>query len=151
MVKYSEFIRNLVVPTNLNIVHVKPLRGSALVIFEPTLVFMVVDSLFGGDGRFHTRIEGREFTPTEQQKDFQITTPHAIAAVRGTRWVVDVTPKQSSTLVLAGAVEVRRLRAAKGALLRVGEGADVGPANGPVVVKRWGKKRVDALLARFGT
>jgi flagellar motor switch protein FliM len=65
--KYSEFIRNLVVPTNLNVVHVKPLRGSALFIFEPTLVFIVVDSLFGGDGRFHTRVEGREFTPTEQR------------------------------------------------------------------------------------
>jgi flagellar motor switch protein FliM len=65
--KYSEFIRNLAVPTNLNVIHVKPLRGSALVIFEPTLVFLVIDSLFGSDGRFHTRIEGREFTPTEQR------------------------------------------------------------------------------------
>ncbi|HUL93807.1 MAG TPA: flagellar motor switch protein FliM [Burkholderiales bacterium] len=65
--KYSEFIRNLVVPTNLNVMHVKPLRGSALLIFEPTLVFLIIDSLFGGDGRFHARIEGREFTPTEQR------------------------------------------------------------------------------------
>lgn len=65
--KYSEFIRNLVVPTNLNLVSVKPLRGTALVIFDPNLVFLVVDNMFGGDGRFHTRIEGREFTPTEQR------------------------------------------------------------------------------------
>ena len=65
--KYSEFIRNLVVPTNLNVLHVKPLRGSALLIFEPALVFAIIDSLFGGDGRFHTRIEGREFTATEQR------------------------------------------------------------------------------------
>ncbi|HEX4327070.1 MAG TPA: flagellar motor switch protein FliM [Burkholderiales bacterium] len=65
--KYSEFVRNLVVPTNLNIVHAKPLRGSALVVFEPTLVFTVVDNLFGGDSRFHTRIEGRDFTLTEQR------------------------------------------------------------------------------------
>jgi len=65
--KYSEFVRNLVVPTNLNIVHAKPLRGSALVVFEPTLVFTVVDNLFGGDSRFHTRIEGRDFTSTEQR------------------------------------------------------------------------------------
>jgi flagellar motor switch protein FliM len=65
--KYGEFIRNLVVPTNLNVVHVKPLRGSSLFIFEPSLVFNVIDSLFGGDGKFHTRIEGREFTPTEQR------------------------------------------------------------------------------------
>lgn len=65
--KYSEFIRNLVVPTNLNLVQIKPLRGTGLVVFDPNLVFLVVDNLFGGDGRFHTRIEGRDFTPTEQR------------------------------------------------------------------------------------
>jgi flagellar motor switch protein FliM len=67
VLKYSEFIRNLVVPTNLNIVQIKPLRGSALFIFDPSLVFLVIDNLFGGDGRFHTRVEGRDFTVTEQR------------------------------------------------------------------------------------
>ena len=65
--KYSEFIRNLVVPTNLNLVQAKPLRGTGLIVFDPNLVFLVVDNLFGGDGRFHTRVEGRDFTPTEQR------------------------------------------------------------------------------------
>jgi flagellar motor switch protein FliM len=65
--KYSDFIRNLVVPTNLNVVHANPLRGSGLIIIEPTLVFQVVDHLFGGNGQIHTRIEGRDFTPTEQR------------------------------------------------------------------------------------
>ena len=65
--KYSEFVRNLAVPTNLNLVHIKPLRGTALFIFDPNLVFLVVDNLFGGDGRFHMRVEGRDFTPTEQR------------------------------------------------------------------------------------
>lgn len=63
--KYSEFMRNLVVPTNLNLVTAKPLRGTALFVFDPNLVFLVVDNLFGGDGRFYTRVEGRDFTPTE--------------------------------------------------------------------------------------
>ncbi|MDP2828828.1 MAG: flagellar motor switch protein FliM [Sulfuricellaceae bacterium] len=67
VMKYSEFIRNLVVPTNLNLVHMKPLRGTGLFIFDPNLVFLVVDNLFGGDGRFHMRVEGRDFTPTEQR------------------------------------------------------------------------------------
>jgi flagellar motor switch protein FliM len=67
VVKFSEFIRNLPVPANINLVAVKPLRGTALFIFDPNLVFMVVDSLFGGDGRFHTRVEGREFTQTEHR------------------------------------------------------------------------------------
>jgi flagellar motor switch protein FliM len=65
--KYSDFVRNLVVPTNLNLIQVKPLRGTALMVFDPTLVFLVVDNMFGGDGRFHTRVEGRDFTQTEQR------------------------------------------------------------------------------------
>ena len=65
--KYSDFIRNLVVPTNLNLVQIKPLRGTGLVVFDPNLVFLVVDNMFGGDGRFHTRVEGRDFTATEQR------------------------------------------------------------------------------------
>jgi flagellar motor switch protein FliM len=65
--KYSEFIRNLVVPTNLNLVHMKPLRGTVLIVFDPNLVFLLVDNMFGGDGRFHARVEGRDFTLTEQR------------------------------------------------------------------------------------
>lgn len=65
--KYSAFLRELVVPTNFNIMAVRPLRGNGLVVCEPTLLFGVIDSLFGGTGKFHTRIEGRDFSPTEQR------------------------------------------------------------------------------------
>ena len=64
---YHEFARNLPVPTNLNLVHMHPLRGTALFVFSPNFVFMSVDNLFGGEGRFPTKVEGREFTPTEQR------------------------------------------------------------------------------------
>ena len=67
VLKFGEFIRNIAVPTNLNIIQAKPLRGNGLFIFDPNLVFLVVDNMFGGDGRFHTRVEGREFTQTEQR------------------------------------------------------------------------------------
>ena len=65
--KYSAFLREIVVPTNFNIMAVRPLRGSGLIVCEPTLVFAVIDSLFGGAGKFHTRIEGRDFSATEQR------------------------------------------------------------------------------------
>jgi flagellar motor switch protein FliM len=65
--KYSAFLRELVVPTNFNIMAVRPLRGNGLVVCEPTLLFGVIDSLYGGSGKFHTRIEGRDFSPTEQR------------------------------------------------------------------------------------
>jgi len=63
--KFSAFLREIVVPTNFNIVSVKPLRGSGLIVCDPNLVFAVIDSLFGGAGKYHTRIEGRDFSPTE--------------------------------------------------------------------------------------
>ena len=65
--KFSAFLREIVVPTNFNIVSVKPLRGSGLIVCDPNLVFAVIDSLFGGAGKYHTRIEGRDFSPTEQR------------------------------------------------------------------------------------
>ncbi|NKF21697.1 flagellar motor switch protein FliM [Solimonas marina] len=65
--KFSEYTHSLFVPTSLNLIRVKPLRGTALCIFEPRLVFTVVDNFFGGDGRLPTKIEGREFTPTEMR------------------------------------------------------------------------------------
>jgi len=65
MLKFSEYVHSLFVPTSLNMVKVNPLRGTALFVMDPKLVFSVVDNYFGGDGRYHTKIEGREFTPTE--------------------------------------------------------------------------------------
>ena len=67
IIKYTDFIRNLVVPTNLNLIHMNPMRGTGVLVLDPTLVFLVVDNMFGGDGRFHTRVEGRDFTATEQR------------------------------------------------------------------------------------
>jgi flagellar motor switch protein FliM len=65
--KFSEYVHSLFVPTSLNLVRIKPLRGTGLVIFDPKLVFAVVNNFFGGDMRFRAKIEGREFTATEQR------------------------------------------------------------------------------------
>ena len=65
--KYSAFLREIVVPTNFNLVNYKPLRGAGLIVCDPSLIFAVIDALFGGSGKFHTRIEGRDFSPTEHR------------------------------------------------------------------------------------
>ncbi|MFV8833610.1 flagellar motor switch protein FliM [Aquisalimonas sp.] len=65
MMKFGEYVHTLYVPTSLNIVRMHPLRGMALCVIDPKLVFVVVDNFFGGDGRYYTKIEGREFTGTE--------------------------------------------------------------------------------------
>lgn len=65
VLKFSEFIHSQFVPTNLNLIRFKPLRGRALIVMDPTLVFTAVDNYFGGNGRFYNKVEGREFTPME--------------------------------------------------------------------------------------
>ena len=67
MLKFGEYINTLFVPTSLNIVRFRPLKGTALITMEARLVFVLVDNFFGGDGRYHAKIEGREFTPTERR------------------------------------------------------------------------------------
>lgn len=67
MMKFSEYAHSLFVPTSLNLVKVTPLRGTALVVLDPRLVFSLIDNFFGGDGRYPAKIEGREFTATEQK------------------------------------------------------------------------------------
>jgi hypothetical protein len=91
-----------------------------------------------------------EFHPSPQQEDFQILTPLAVAAVRGTKWAMEVSLARTSTLVLAGAVGVTNRRLNQYVILREGEGVDVTPSDTTIVQKRWGDARVRALLSRFG-
>ncbi|MEE1672764.1 flagellar motor switch protein FliM [Agarivorans aestuarii] len=67
MIKFGEYVHTLFVPTSLNMVRFRPLKGTALVTMEARLVFILVENFFGGDGRYHAKIEGREFTPTERR------------------------------------------------------------------------------------
>ncbi len=67
MLKFAEYVHSLFVPTSLNLVHISPLRGTGLMVFDPKLVFIAVDNFFGGSGKFYNKIEGREFTQTESR------------------------------------------------------------------------------------
>jgi hypothetical protein len=91
-----------------------------------------------------------EYHPASPQERFQILTPLAIAAVRGTKWAMEVTRARTSTLVLAGAVAVTNRRLNEYVVLTEGQGVDITPTDTTVVQKTWGEARVRALLSRFG-
>ncbi len=91
-----------------------------------------------------------EFQPSLWRKNFQILTPLAIAAVRGTKWAVEVTRIRASVLVLSDAVGVTNRRLNQYVILTEGEGVDITPTDTSTVQKTWGAARVRALLARFG-
>jgi hypothetical protein len=85
-----------------------------------------------------------------RRRGFQVLTPQAIAAVRGTQWVVDVSGARTSVFVVAGQVAVRPSNSRNAVNLASGEGVDVEAGAGALSVKRWPAPRVSALLARFG-
>lgn len=64
--KYADYNSMLSVPTSLNLIRFQPLSGTGLMIFEARLIFALIDTYFGGNGR-HAKIEGRDFTATEDQ------------------------------------------------------------------------------------
>jgi ferric-dicitrate binding protein FerR (iron transport regulator) len=89
--------------------------------------------------------------PKQRGKDrFKVTTPQAIAAVRGTKWAVDVQETRTSVLVLRGQVAVQRPTGGGQVMLGPGQGVDVDPGTAALIVKRWPEARVAALLARLG-
>ncbi|UES56211.1 iron dicitrate transport regulator FecR [Roseibium aggregatum] len=80
---------------------------------------------------------------------FQVRTPHAIAAVRGTIYAVDVGPERTSVFVLRGHVSVSRPDGSDTVLLAAGEGADVAPGL-PFAPATWSAERAAGLMSRFG-
>lgn len=64
-IEYSEFIKTLPLPTNMNIVVTENLNGFFIVIFDAKLIFSVLETVFGSSTISAPRIEGREFTKIE--------------------------------------------------------------------------------------
>lgn len=108
----------------------------------------------GGKNVDAVRLEGKalllDFSGRGGSAGVEVVTPQAIAAVRGTKWVVDVAKGSTSVFVIAGRVEVRRSNETSKVSLQPGEGVDVDEGSGPLTIKRWPTSRVNALLSRLG-
>jgi flagellar motor switch protein FliM len=65
MIKFGEYLKSIPVPTSMHLFKLEPLRGTALIIVESKIIFMLVDIIFGGSGKNAFKIEGREFTAIE--------------------------------------------------------------------------------------
>lgn len=81
---------------------------------------------------------------------FEVVTPQAIAAVRGTQWAVDVQPNKTSVLVLRGRVAVNKVSTGQGVTLGKGQGVDADRGRSPLRVIPWERQRVSALMTRLG-
>ncbi len=64
IIRFSEFIQKLPVPSAIGLVNITPLRGYCFLIIDPKLVYSVVSSIFGGTSKPY-KIEGKEFTRIE--------------------------------------------------------------------------------------
>lgn len=133
--------------------HLVNCRGGLSVIAEPGARYTLLDR--NRDGvvdavRLAEKAILLELPKAPASTGFEVKTPQAIAAVRGTQWAVDVEKGRTSVFVVQGGVEVRRTSGSARATLAKGQGVDVEAGSGPLTVKRWPARRVSALMARFG-
>lgn len=99
--------------------------------------------LFLDEGRILIEVEPGSHVP-------QIRTPHAIAAVRGTVYTVEVGMTSTAIFVQRGTVDVQsRLGRRSSATLTAGLGVDVRPGQ-TITTRQWPSERAAEVLARFG-
>jgi flagellar motor switch protein FliM len=67
MIKFGEFIKKVALPSNINILRLEPMKRNFLLIIDARMVYLLVDHLFGGVGRGHVKVEGRDFSPIENR------------------------------------------------------------------------------------
>jgi hypothetical protein len=127
--------------------------NGARIVAEEGTTFSLADR-GGAAGPEAARLDGQalllEVPPGAVEGGFEVITPQAIAAVRGTKWAVDVADGRTSVFVVDGSVAVSRAAGGDSVELGPGEGVDVEAGTGPLTVRQWGAARVAALLARFG-
>lgn len=79
---------------------------------------------------------------------FEVETRAAVAALRSTDWITEMTADKAAVFVVKGVVAVTGTATADTVVLRAGDGTDVPVDAAPSAPKQWGRKRVDAALAR---
>ncbi|MBF0505299.1 MAG: flagellar motor switch protein FliM [Nitrospirae bacterium] len=65
--KFYDFMRGVPFPSSINIFKMEPLRGFGLLVFDASMIFSLIEFIFGGTGKGYFKPEGREFTPIEQK------------------------------------------------------------------------------------
>jgi flagellar motor switch protein FliM len=78
IIKYSECIGAFSSPTSFMLFSMDPLIGSAMLVIEPSLVYSLIDCMFGGDGKPTQQV--REFTLIEQRmmRKFALEVLHSL-------------------------------------------------------------------------
>ena len=65
MMSYSEYLSTVASPASVNVIEVPPLKGEALILIHPQVIFSCVDNWYGGEARPLSVGEERGFTANE--------------------------------------------------------------------------------------
>lgn len=67
MMKFSEFMKTIPMPSSINMIRMEPLKGYSLFVVEAPMVFAFIEYFFGSSSAKHVKSEGRYFTLIEQR------------------------------------------------------------------------------------
>jgi flagellar motor switch protein FliM len=67
MMKFSEFMKTIPMPSSINMFRMDPLKGYSLFVIEAPMVFAFIEYFFGSSSARYVKSEGRYFTLIEQR------------------------------------------------------------------------------------
>jgi len=65
MMSYSDYLQDVASPASVNVIEIPPLKGEALILIHPQVIFSCVDNWYGGEARPLLVAEERGFTANE--------------------------------------------------------------------------------------
>ncbi|MBQ0720146.1 MAG: flagellar motor switch protein FliM [Gammaproteobacteria bacterium] len=64
---FTDYLHTLELPTHINFINLKPLKGIALAVFDNNLITNATSSFFGGSMKQEVAAEKQDFTPSEMR------------------------------------------------------------------------------------
>jgi len=97
MMKFSEFMKTIPMPSSINIFKMEPLKGYALFVLEAPMVFAFIEYFFGSSSARYVKSEGRYFTLIEQRIIRRVVNMALADLAEAWKVIIPITPEYTGS------------------------------------------------------
>jgi flagellar motor switch protein FliM len=97
MMKFSEFMKTIPMPSSINMFKMEPLKGYALFVMEAPMVFAFIEYFFGSSSARYVKSEGRYFTLIEQRIIRRIVNMALADLAEAWKVILPITPEYTGS------------------------------------------------------
>ena len=97
MMKFSEFMKTIPMPSSINMFKMEPLKGYALFVLEAPMVFAFIEYFFGSSSARYVKSEGRYFTLIEQRIIRRVVNMALADLAEAWKVIIPITPEYTGS------------------------------------------------------